>query len=126
MGSFYRAEVSELMLLYLLVILRKEFGNNKIGLYRDDGVSCFQNLSGPESEKIDKKLFKNFKQHWLNITVECHLRITNCLDVTFDLRTAKCYSSRKVNKVNNQTTHQENSCKLSVQGYLIFRVIKSD
>ena len=34
------------------------FGDNKIGLYRDDGLSCFQNLSGPESAKIKKKLCK--------------------------------------------------------------------
>ena len=30
---------------YLLDILRKRFGDNKIGLYRYDGLSCFQNLS---------------------------------------------------------------------------------
>ena len=35
---------------YLLDILRKECGDNKIGLYRDDGLYCFQNLSGPASE----------------------------------------------------------------------------
>ena len=67
---------------YLLDLLRKRFGDNKIGLYRDDGLSCFQNLSGPESEKIKKKLCKIFKKHGLNITVECNLRITAFLDVT--------------------------------------------
>ena len=52
MGSFDEAEVCELVELYLLDILRKEFGNNKIGLHRNDELSCFQNLSGLESEKI--------------------------------------------------------------------------
>ena len=85
MGSFDGAEVSELVRLYLLDILRKEFGNNKIGLYKDDRLSWFQNLSGPESEKIKKKLCKIFKKHGLHITVEWNLRITNFLDVTFDL-----------------------------------------
>ena len=47
--------------LLLLDILRKEFGDNKIDLFRDDGPSCFQNLSGPESEKTKKKLYKIFK-----------------------------------------------------------------
>ena len=75
MGSFDGAEVCELVGLYLLDILSEEFGDNRIGLYRDDGLSCFQNLSGPESEKIKKKLCKIFKKHGLSITVECNLRI---------------------------------------------------
>ena len=70
MGSFSGVEVCELVGLYLLDILRKEFDDNKIGLYRDDGLSCLQNLSGPESEKTKKKLSKIFKNHGLNITVE--------------------------------------------------------
>ena len=82
MGSFAGEEVCELKGLYLLDILRKEFGDNKIGSYRDDGLSCFHNLSVPESEKIKKKICKIVKQHGLNITVEYNLRITDFLDVT--------------------------------------------
>ena len=41
MGSYDRAEVCELVGLYILDILTKEFGRNKIGLYRDDGSGCF-------------------------------------------------------------------------------------
>ena len=55
MGSFDGEEVCELEGLYLLDILRQEFGDNKIGLYRDDGLSCFQNLSSPEYEKTGSK-----------------------------------------------------------------------
>ena len=94
---------------YLLDILRKELGHNKIGLYRDDGLSCFQNLSGPESEKINKKLCKIFKKHGLNIIVECNVRITDFLDVTFDLRNGKNYPCSKVNKkllyIHKQSNH---------------------
>ena len=89
MGSFDGSEVCELVGLYLLDILGKEFGDNKIGLFRDDGLSCFQNLSGPESENIKRKRRKIFKNHGLNITIECNLRITDFLDITFDLRTRK-------------------------------------
>ena len=60
MGRRY-VEVCELVGLSVLDILRKEFGDKKIGLYRDDGLSCFQNLSGPESEKIKKKFCKSSK-----------------------------------------------------------------
>ena len=50
-GSCDGAEVCELVRLYILDILTEEFGHDKIGLYRDDRLGCFQNLSGPEFEK---------------------------------------------------------------------------
>ena len=56
MGSFDGAEVSELFGLYLSNILKSEFGGKNIGLYRDDDLSCFENKSGPELEKIKKKI----------------------------------------------------------------------
>ena len=132
MGSFDEAEVCELVGLFLLDILRKEFGDNKIGSYRDDGLSCFQNLSGPESEKIKKKLCKIFKNHGLNITVECNLRITDFLDVTFDLQTGKYYRYRKVNSellyIHKQSNQPPSITKqipaMIVKEYLIFHVIK--
>ena len=69
MGSYDRAKVCDLVGLYILDILTKEFGHNKL--------SCFQNLPGPESEKVKKKLCKIFKQSGLSITVECNLQITD-------------------------------------------------
>ena len=45
MGSYDGAEVCELVGLYLLNLLTNEFGKRNIGLYRDDGFSCFQNIS---------------------------------------------------------------------------------
>ena len=59
MGSFDWVEVCEVVGHYLLGILRIEFGDNKIGLYRNDGLSRFQNLSGPESEKIRKNFARS-------------------------------------------------------------------
>ena len=82
MGKYDRAEVCELVGLSILHILTKRFGHNKIGLYRDDRLGCFQNLSGPESEKVKKKT---------SIIVVCNLQIRDFLDVTFDLRTDKYY-----------------------------------
>ena len=109
MGSYDRAEVCELVRLYILDILTKKFVHNKIGLYRDDGLGCFQILSDPEPEKVKKKLCKIFKQSGLSSTVECNLQITDFLDVTFDLRTDKYYPYRKVNNqllyINKQSNH---------------------
>ena len=109
MGSYGGAKVCELVGLYILDILTKEFGHNIIGLYRDDELGCFQNVSGPESERVKKKLCKIFKQSGLSITVECNLQITGFLDVTFDLRTDKYYPYRKDNNqllyINKQSNH---------------------
>ena len=72
-GSYDGAELCELVDLYLLDLLTKESGKQNIGLYSDDGLSCFENISGPDSEKIKRKLFKIFKSNGLNITVESNL-----------------------------------------------------
>ena len=64
MTSYDGAEVCELVGLYLLNLLTNEFVlKHNIGLYRDDGLSCFQNISGPDSEKIKKKKHKIFKEN---------------------------------------------------------------
>ena len=42
MDSFYGAEVCDLVGLYFLDILRDEFDDNKIGLYRDNELSFFR------------------------------------------------------------------------------------
>ena len=58
MSSHDGAEFCELVGLYLLDLLTKEFGTQNIGLKRDDALSCFENISGPDSEKIMKSLRK--------------------------------------------------------------------
>ena len=55
MGSYDVAELYALVGLYRLDLLTKEFVKQNIGLYRDNGLSCFENISGPGSEKIKKK-----------------------------------------------------------------------
>ena len=66
-----------------------------VGLYSDDGWSCIENLSGPDSEKIKKKLFKIFKNNGLNVAVELNFIVIDSLDVTFDLKSASYYPYRK-------------------------------
>ena len=85
MSSYDGAELCELVGFYLLDLLTKDFDQQKIGLCRDDGFSCFKNISVPDSEKIKKKLFKTFKSNGLSTAVEFDLIVTDFLDVTFDL-----------------------------------------
>ena len=108
-SSYDDAELCELVGLYLLDLLTKEFGKQNIGSYRDDGLSCFENTSGPDSEKIKKKLFKIFKSNGLSITVGCNLIVTDFLDVTFDLKFATYCPYRKPNNellyINKHSNH---------------------
>ena len=54
-GSYGGAGVCKLVGLYLLNMLTYEIGKNNIGLDRDNGLSCFQNISGPKCVKYLKK-----------------------------------------------------------------------
>ena len=88
MGSYDRAEMCELVELYLLNLLTIEFGKKNIDFYREDDLSYFQNISGPDSERIKKKMCKIFKEGRLNITVACNSAITDFFDVTFDFKSS--------------------------------------
>ena len=114
MVTYDGADVCEFVELYMLDTLTKEFGHDKIGLYIDDGLGCFQNPSGFESEKV-KKIFK---QSGLSITLECNLQIPDFLDVTFDLRSDKYYAYRK----DNNQLLDINKHRWSVEECLIYLV----
>ena len=86
MGSFDGAELCELVGLFVLYRLSEKYGITTSGLYRDDGLCCFKNISGPQSEKIRKDLIKLFREEFnLKITIDTNLKVVNFLDVTLDL-----------------------------------------
>ena len=53
-GSFDRAEVCELVGLFLLYKMKHLFGCNCVGLYRDDGLAVLINISGPKTDSTRK------------------------------------------------------------------------
>ena len=111
MGRIDGAKVWELVGLYLLNILKSEFGGKNIRLYRDNGLNCFENKSGPELEKTKKKMCKIFKDNDLSITTKTNLHITEYLHVTFNLKTGKYYPYREKIVyyifINNRTIHHQ-------------------
>ena len=99
MGSFDGAEICELVGVYILNVLGEKYGKERVGLYRDDGLAYFENISGPQTEKIRKDVIKIFKQEFnLSITSETKLKIVNFLDVTLNLSTGKY---QHYNKLDN-------------------------
>ena len=56
MGGYHGVEVCKLLGTYLLYKLSLKYNKNDIGLYRDDGLVIFKNISAPESEKVKKDI----------------------------------------------------------------------
>ena len=85
MAVYDVAEVCGLIDTYMLHLIGKKYESKNIGLYRDDGLAVFKNVSGPASGKIKKQLQSLFNQKDLQIIIECNLKVVNYLDVTFNL-----------------------------------------
>ena len=64
-------------------------------LHRDDGLAISKGLSGPEAERVKKKVMKVFKDCGLKIPIKANLHIVNFLDITLDLRNNTCEPYRK-------------------------------
>ena len=56
MGGFNGAEVCEPVGNFLLYQLSKNYDKKEIGLYRDNGLAIFKNVSGSKAEKIKKDI----------------------------------------------------------------------
>ena len=61
MGSYDGAEICETVRLNLLHEMRQNFPAVNFGLYRDDGMGAYENLSGPNTGRLRKKIIKLFK-----------------------------------------------------------------
>ena len=58
---------------------------NNVGLYRDDGLGIFRNLSRPDIERKKKDIIKMFKSFGLSVTVTTNVTSANYIDVNIDL-----------------------------------------
>ena len=101
MGAYDGTEVFELIGMFMLSLLCKHINKNHIGLYRDDGLAILKNTSGPEAEKLKKKLQKLFKEKDLDIIIQCNLKITNYLDITLNLNDSLYRPYTKPNEETN-------------------------
>ena len=102
MGAYEGAEICELVGILMLSLLSRKFSSNNIGLYRDDGLSVFRNISGRQAEK-HKKLIRNiFKDKGLQIIIKCNLRIVDYLFVTLNWNDG---TYRPFHKTNEETNY---------------------
>ena len=81
--------------------MSKKFSSNNIGLYRDDGLSLFRNISGRQAERHEKTIQKFFKDKGLQIIIKCNLKIVDYLDVTLNLNDGTYHTFHKTNEETN-------------------------
>ena len=62
MGCFDGTEICEQVGIYNLHQLKNVLSKESAGLYRDDGLGILRNLSGPEVDRIRKRIIKIFKR----------------------------------------------------------------
>ena len=109
MGSFDGAEVCDLIGLFLLSELKQKFSALDLGLYRDDGLGAYDNLPGPETERLKKKIVQLFSANGLKITIEFNMNRVNFLDATLDMPSGKYWPYRKPNDnplyINKNSNH---------------------
>ena len=115
MGAYDGAEICELVGIYLLSILSTRCDKENIGLYRDDGLAAFENLSGPQSERIKKEFQKVFNDNDLKIVIKCNLKVVDYLDATFNLNDGSYKPYKKPNDetlyINAKSNHPPNIIK---------------
>ncbi len=89
MGSYDGAEVCELVGLFILNKLSAKFGQENVGLYRDDGLLLLDGTGGRLADRARKDLHEIFHQLDLKITAEINNHNANFLDVTLNLQEEK-------------------------------------
>ena len=115
MGAYDGAEVCELVGIFMLNKISEKYNKNDVGLYRDDSLAVFKNISGPKSERIKKNFQSLFKKYRLEIIIECKKKVVDYLDVTFNVKdgTYKLHHKpdNKITYINVQLNHPPNVIK---------------
>ena len=107
-GKLWRAEVWELVRLFILNDLANKYGTNNIGLYRDDELAIFENKTEPQAERTRKEITRRLQEHRLTITIQTNLKSVD-LDITLNLTSGLFQPYRKPNDeplyINSKSNH---------------------
>ena len=115
MGAYDGAEICELVGTFILDRIGLKHNKREVGLYRDDGLAVFKNLSGPENEKIKKDFQKIFKENGLDIVIQCNMKVVDYLDITLNLNDGTFKPFRKADEetsyIHSESDHPPNIIK---------------
>ena len=115
MGAYDGTEVCELVGSFLLYALSLKYNKTNIGLYRNDGLAVFRNVSGLHCKKIKNEFQKPFRQHGLKLIIKCNLKIVDFLGVTLNLTDSTDKPYHKPNDeicyINMESNHPPSTTK---------------
>ena len=77
MKAYDGAGICELIGIFILSLIGKQYDSENIELCRDNGLSIFRNTSRPSLGKIKKHTQKIFKEKMSNVIIECNMKIVN-------------------------------------------------
>ena len=100
MGIHDRAEVCELVGLYIMSKLLSNFSKVDIDLCRDNRLVILRNKNGKETENI----IKTFKNTRFSIEIATNFKSQDFLDITFNLQTNPYCPSNKPSDGTNHNT----------------------
>ena len=109
MGSFFGAELCNLIGLYAFSKLRLLYSYKDIRLYRDDGLAIINRKSNQELEILKKNTIKTFNELGFKITIDVGATKCNFLDISLNTtnNTFKPYQkeSSSINYINIYSNH---------------------
>ena len=70
MSCINKADVCELVGIFILNKLKNVFQGNTFGLHKDDGLAIGKDLSGLEIKKLEKHFVEAFEDCVTNITIQ--------------------------------------------------------
>ena len=66
-GSFDDVEICELVGVYILNVLGEKYGKERVGLYRDNGLACFDNIVDHKLKRLEKMLLRSLSKNSTSI-----------------------------------------------------------
>ena len=112
MAEMNGAVMCEIVGLYALNKLRTRFGNNNIGLYRDDGLALIEGNSPRLADRARKDLCSAFKELALKITAEVNYKTAKFLEFTLKLILPMSLISLTENQITNHFISTKNPTTL--------------
>ena len=113
MGSYFGAELCDLIGLYILDNLINEYETVQIRIYRDVGLVIIRFNNNHELENKKKRTIKIITDIGYNMTIDVGMTRCNVLDISQDLAN-KCQMPFKkenscINYINKCSNHQDQS-----------------
>ena len=97
MGCYDRAEICELVGIYILTRLARIIKKSDCGLYRDNGLVILRNVNGQQIGRTRKNIIKIFKDVGFSIDIETNSKVVDFLDITFNLNNGIYKPYKKAN-----------------------------